>query len=140
MGLMLDSSILIAAERRRFDLPAFSTAHAEHDLFIAAITASELLHGVERADTKARRSEKGSFAESILQRIPVIDFDLATARRHAALWASLEKRGQIIGPHDLEIAATALTGGHSLATLNRAEFRRVTGLKLVDVTSFEIAR
>lgn len=137
---MLDSSIPIAHERRRFDLPGLFHAHPDDAFFIAAITASELLHGVERADTKARRAGRSRFVEDILLRLAIIDFDLAIARRHAALWANLEKRGQIIGTHDLLIAATAIESGHSVATLNQKEFSRVPGLALVDVSPFVLAR
>lgn len=140
MGLMLDSSIPIAHERRRFNLTGLFHAHPDETFFIAAITASELLHGVERANTKTRRAERSQFVEDMLVRLAVIDFDLTIARRHAALWANLEKRGQIIGAHDLQIAATAMESGHSVATLNEKDFRHVPGLALVDVTPFVLRR
>jgi tRNA(fMet)-specific endonuclease VapC len=139
MGLILDSSVLIAAEREKFDLTAFFHANASETFFIAAITASELLHGVERANTAARRQKRARFVEDVLARIPVLDFDLTISRRHAAVWARLEKAGKMIGPHDLLIAATALEGGHTVATLNRDEFRRVPGLSLANVKAFVIA-
>lgn len=63
-------------------------------------------------------------------------FDLAEARCHARLWAELEARGVMIGPHDLQIAATGLAAGHEIATLNVQEFQRVPSLRLVDVTTF----
>jgi tRNA(fMet)-specific endonuclease VapC len=58
MGLIADTTILIAAEKGRFDLPAFFEAMDGEPVRIAAITASELLHGVERADTPARRAKR----------------------------------------------------------------------------------
>jgi len=100
--------------------------------FIAAITAAELLHGVERAQPTARKKERSRFVEAVLAEIEAIDFDVSVARRHAVLWAALEKSGQVIGPYDLLIAATALQYEHSLVTLNAAEFRRVPGLHLID--------
>lgn len=133
---MLDSSVLIAHEKRRFDLPGFFSSNPNEVFFIAAITASELLHGVERANTRSLREGRSKFVEDILVRMAILDFDLAIARRHAALWANLEKRGQIIGAHDLQIAATAMESGHSVATLNEKDFRRVPNLALVDVTPF----
>ena len=139
MGLIFDSSLLIAGERGRFDLAAFFQSNASEVFFMAAITASELLHGVERANTTARRQKRARFVEDLLTHIPVLDFDLTIARRHATLWARLEKAGKIIGPHDLLIAATALEGGHSVATLNHEEFRRVPGLPLANVKAFVIA-
>ena len=55
MGLILDSSVLIAAERKRFDMDAFIEAEAPTDaVFISTITASELLHGVHRAIPERR--------------------------------------------------------------------------------------
>lgn len=136
MGVILDSSILIAAERGRFDLPRFFLAHSETEFFISSITASELLHGVERANTVDRRLKRSRFVEDILREIPVIEFNTSVAREHARLWARLEARGQAIGAHDMLIAATALHGKHWLATLNRDEFAQVEGLQLSEVASF----
>jgi tRNA(fMet)-specific endonuclease VapC len=56
MGLILDTSILIADERGRFDMPSFLRHFPSPKPIIAAITASELLHGVERARDPARRA------------------------------------------------------------------------------------
>jgi tRNA(fMet)-specific endonuclease VapC len=56
MGVILDSSILIAFERRRFDLERFLADHSAPAL--AAITAAELLIGVERADTAEGRARR----------------------------------------------------------------------------------
>ena len=133
------SSVLIAAERKRIDLPRLFAAHSRETFFIAAITAAELLHGVERAQPVSRRNERSAFVEAVLFRIPTIDFDLGVARRHAAIWAVLEKQGQMIGAHDLLIAATALRHDHAVVTLNRAEFGRVSGLRSMDPAAFLVA-
>jgi predicted nucleic acid-binding protein len=93
---------------------------------------------VERADSKVRREARSRYVEDVLHRIPVIDFDLSAARRHAALWAKLERAGKMIGPHDLLIAATAIAGKHAVATLNREEFSRVPGLALADLRTYMI--
>ena len=58
MGLILDSSLLIADERGKFDLPGFLRQFSGRQPMIAAITASELLHGVERAQDAARKGKK----------------------------------------------------------------------------------
>ncbi|GDY19833.1 hypothetical protein LBMAG56_11780 [Verrucomicrobiota bacterium] len=50
MGIILDSSVLIAAERGRLDLPKLLAAHPSDPFLIAAITASELLHGCAQRD------------------------------------------------------------------------------------------
>lgn len=139
MGIICDTSLLIAAEKKRFDLASFFLAHPDEEFWVATVTASELLHGVERATDAKRRTERKNFVEGVLKQLAVAPFQLDEARQHARLWALLESKGTMIGPHDLLIAATALSLGHPLATLNQNEFRRVPGLKLVEVNTFVIA-
>jgi len=136
MGLILDTSILIADEKGKFEMTDFFRQFADPRFFITAITASELLHGVARARDDARRAFRQHHVEQILSNMKVLDFNLAQARLHARLWADLEMRGQMIGTHDLQIAAAALACGHDLATLNLREFQRVTGLRVVDASPF----
>lgn len=136
MGLILDTSILIADERGKFDMAGFLGQFADTQPIIAAITASELLHGVERAQDPNRKFRRERHVEQILASIVVQPFDLAHARHHARIWADLETRGQMIGPHDLQVAAAALALGYKVATLNVNEFRRVTGLIVEDASSF----
>jgi tRNA(fMet)-specific endonuclease VapC len=137
MGLILDTSVLIAAEKQQFDLPRFFEDHPDEPFFVAAITVSELLHGVERAPAGLRRNQRSSFVEGVLTELGIIDFDTAVARRHAAVWAALEKNGRMIGAHDLLIAATARHYHHGLVTLNTTEFKQVHGLLLVETAPYE---
>jgi len=117
-------------------MPGFLRQFPSAQPIIAAITASELLHGVERAPNAARRARRQQHVEQILASVFVQAFDLAQARYHARLWADLEARGMVIGPHDLQIAAAGLALGHDVATLNVCEFQRVAGLRMVDATPF----
>src|SRR5580704_13907901 len=105
MGLVLDSSILIADERGKFDLIGFLRQFPSSQPVIAAVTASELLHGVERAVDLGRKARRQQHVERILASVFVQSFDLAQARYHARIWADLESRGAMIGAHDLLIAA-----------------------------------
>jgi tRNA(fMet)-specific endonuclease VapC len=125
VGTVLDTSVLIEAERARLglDLPP------DEEVAIAAITASELLHGVYRAD-RARRTQRAAFVELVLRTLDTLPVDLATARVHARLWSDLAQEGITMGAHDLLIAATALARGWTLATLNAREFARIPGLRL----------
>jgi len=140
MGVILDSSVLIAAERGRFDLVGLLAAHPNEPFFITAITASELLHGCARATDGLIRERRTRFVEGVLQNYSVLPFALGDAREHARVWADLEIKGTLIGERDLLIAAIAKTTGHSLATLNRGEFERVPGLVLLDAARFVVAR
>ncbi len=138
MGLILDSSVLIASERGLFQFDAFAESVGDEEMFIAAITASELLHGVERAATPTIKKMRRQLVEQWLGLFTVLDFDLETARHHAVIWAELAKAGLPIGPHDLQIAATARFHDFALATLNTKEFARVPGLNLAIMAPFAV--
>lgn len=99
---------------------------------IAAITASELLHGVHRAGAE-HRGRREAFVESILLAMPVLDFDLLAARVHARLWADLTMAGTDVGPHDRLVAATAISVGWRVATASIRHFERIPGLEVVEV-------
>lgn len=52
------------------------------------------------------------------------------ARAHAEIWAELENDGNLIGAHDLWIAATALSHGMDVATANARDFGGVLGFNV----------
>lgn len=133
---MLDTSIVVAAERRTLALEPLLASVAEEPVALAAISASELLHGCHRASDPGTRARRFAFVEAFLDLIPVLDFGLVEARRHAELWAGLAREGALIGAHDLMIGATALAHGYTLATLNARDFSRIPGLRLVAVERF----
>lgn len=131
MGALIDSSVLIAAERNKTGLDELLRDHGEEAIAIAAITASELLHGVHRAQKPAQRTRREAFVENILAVVPVVPFDVVTARVHASLWAQLASKGVNIGAHDLLIAATALAIGFDVATHDKRSFPKIPGLTVV---------
>ena len=107
---------------------------ATGEYLIAAIrTASELLHGVYRAKTDEQRLARTADVENILSNVILIPFDLAVARVHAHLDASLRAMGNKVGANDLAIAATALTHGHDVMTKDLRSFPRVPGLSVLAV-------
>ncbi len=131
MGILIDSSVLIAAERQDLDLDALLEEHGDEAVAIAAITASEMLHGVHRLKG-ARRARSEALVERLLARLPVVPFDLAAARVHATLSADLRARGTTpVGTHDLLIAATAVLLDYSIATRDSRSFPRIPGVSVL---------
>ena len=129
MGSLIDTSVLIAAERGLLDLDHVLETAPDESLAIAAITASELLHGVHRlSGVKRVRAER--FVEAILLTLPVVPFDLDAARVHAVLSAELAQKGTPVGAHDLLIAATAVSLGYGVATRDLRSFPKIRGLDL----------
>ncbi len=131
MGPLIDSSVLIAAERGTLDLREKLAPEPDEPVALAAISASELLHGVHRATSAGQRTRRQAFVEQHLSAIPVFPFDLVAARLHAELWARLAAKGTQIGAHDLLIAATALAAGYRVATRDERSFPRIPGLETV---------
>ena len=50
----------------------------------------------------------------------------------AEIRRALERKGEMIGPHDLQIAAVALRHNLTLVTHNTREFSRIAALRLED--------
>lgn len=126
MGLVIDTDVWVLAEKSGGKLDLGRWAHYG-GAYMSAITASELLVGVERANTAQRRAQRGAFVENLLSSIPVLDFTLPVVRSHARMVAALPKN-VTAGAHDALIAATAIHHGYALLTRNVADFRIFAGL------------
>ena len=131
MAALVDSSVLIAGERGDLDLGRFVEQHGKTDLALAAISASELLHGLHRLRASARKIRAEAWVEAILAELPVLPFDLACARAHARLGAEMARKGITIGAHDLMIGASALARGYSVLTKDRRSFPRIPDLEVI---------
>jgi tRNA(fMet)-specific endonuclease VapC len=144
MGTLLDTTVFIDLERAVRSLPPGSAmaevsrrlenqVGPDEEVGIAAITASELLHGVHRAAPEYR-VRREAFVEAVLAAFPALPFGLLTARAHARIWAELAAAGQDIGAHDRLVAATAMTAGWRVGTANLRHFDRIAGLDILAVT------
>ena len=115
MGVILDTSVLVEAERRRFEIDRFTENREEEAFGLSFISVAELLHGVQRADSKSRRLKRSAYVEKIIELFSIYAFETSVARIYAELWSDLSKRGIQIGAHDLIIGSTALALGFSVA-------------------------
>lgn len=127
-GWLIDTSVLVDAERGG---GALGRVPEDEEHSISVITVSELLHGVHRAVDGARRTQRQAFVEHVLSELETIPATSEVARIHAEIWAQLEASGEVIGTHDLWIAATAMAHGMRIATSNAQEFERVPGLSVL---------
>jgi tRNA(fMet)-specific endonuclease VapC len=130
MGVILDTCVLIAAEKQKIN---FSKITSYEEAFITAITASELLVGVRMADNELRRNKRSAFVEHILSSFTILPFSIEAARIHSEIHASLLKKGEVIGAYDMIIAAIAVSQGYSLITGNYREFTRVASLNVINI-------
>jgi tRNA(fMet)-specific endonuclease VapC len=143
VGTLLDTTVFIEFERATRGAPAEHAMQtvsrrleehlgSEDEVAIASITASELLHGVHRANEQ-NRAQREAFVEAVLAAFPSLPFDLLAARAHARLWAGLTSTGADVGAHDRIVAATAISIGWRIASANTRHFERIPGLKVTPV-------
>lgn len=137
MGLILDSSVLITAERQgknaRQVLTAMLKDLGEVEVGVSVITLIELAHGAARADTPDRRSRRETFIQELLTAMPVYPVTVSIALRTGRLDGENQIRGLRIPLADLLIGVTALELGYSVHTANLRHFNRVPGLSIVKV-------
>ena len=130
MGLMVDTNVFIRFEKsgKAVDWSAWEPSER---VYVSVVTVSELLMGVRRANTEERGQRRSAFVEAVISGVSVLDFTIGCARVHAEIYAELAQKGQMIGAHDLMIAATARHHNFSILTDNVDEFSRVPGLHVI---------
>ena len=84
MGLILDSSILVAAERKglsvREILEQFKSGHGETEIGLSVVTIAELTHGAFRAQVEARKLRRLAFIDRLCRDIPIYSITVEIAR------------------------------------------------------------
>jgi len=125
--LILDSEVLIATERAGKHLNG--VIDDDDDVAIAAISAAELLTGVNLADA-AHRDKRTAFVRSVLDTIPIEDYDLSVARAHADLLAHVRRAGRPRGAHDLIIAATAIATDRIVVSADSKAYGDLPGVSV----------
>ena len=128
MGIVIDTDVWVLAEKaaNKLNLDRWTQFGGA---YMSAITASELLVGVERANTPQRKAQRGAFVEYLLASVPILEFSAPVARTHARMLAALPN-GKTATAHDALIAATALHHGHALLTRNVPDFVIFAGLNV----------
>ena len=135
MGLILDSTVLVAAECRgqnaRQMLTAVADSVSDTEIAISVVTLIELAHGAARADTVERKTARHGFIWELLTAVPVHTVTASIALRAGQIDGEKQARGVQVPLADLLIGVTALELGYSVATVNVRHFAMVPGLSVV---------
>jgi tRNA(fMet)-specific endonuclease VapC len=126
MLYLLDTSVCVSLLRGRATevrLPEVS------ECALSVITVAELEVGVRRATRPAAQRKA---VQALVGLFDVLPWDLDTTSHYGDIRVDLEKRGVVIGPLDLLIAAHARRLGATIITANAREFRRVVGLPCLE--------
>ena len=137
MGLVLDSSTLIAAEREKRPvselLTSLESEHSEEEFLLSSITVMELEHGWHRAKTSETASRRRRYLDEVFAVIPVEPFTREMAVLAAKIDADMKKVGTVVATADLLIGVTALHYGYAIGTRNLRHFQMIPGLQVLSL-------
>jgi tRNA(fMet)-specific endonuclease VapC len=127
MRYLLDTNILIAMSKNRPGLLNRLEKYSASAILLSSVVVAEIEYGIAKS---ARQEHNRRVFNTLLDGFQLVPFDAAAARLYGPIRAELERRGQLIGPYDLMIAAHAQALGAVLVTDNTSEFSRVEGLTI----------
>jgi len=135
MGLILDSSVVIAAERRG-DTPfqffkLIASATGNQPLAISAGALTEIVHALYRAPTLEIRTRREAFIQDLLTDLQVAPYTRSTAFLAGKVDGEQRALGVTIPSMDLLIGATALELGYAVVTGNPRHFHLIPGLNVI---------
>jgi predicted nucleic acid-binding protein len=129
MGLILDSSVLVAAERQgknaRQLLSTISAKTSETEIGIS------VAHGAVRADTPERKAKRRQFIQELQTALPIYLVTATLAVRAGEIDGENQARGVRLPLSDLLIGVTAVGLSYSVATANVRHFQMIPGLTVV---------
>lgn len=137
MGLILDSSVIIAAERRG-DTPAqlvqqVIAAAGNQEAGLSAVGFTELVHGIYRANTTQAKARRRAFVDELRAGLTIYAYTVETAALAGQIDGEQTARGIIIPFADLLIGATALSLGFSVLTTNLRHFKLIPSLTVMTI-------
>lgn len=132
MGLLLDSSVLVFAERQELPvsvlLDRLQKQHGVTEIVLSAISVVELEHGIYRAQSLQQAAKRSGYLETVFAAIPAEAFTRDMGHVVAQVDAEARRQGLVIPFADLLIGGTALYFGYGLVTRNERHFRMIPNL------------
>jgi predicted nucleic acid-binding protein len=135
LGLVLDSSTVIAAERRKESITDFIEsilhAHGPLDLSLSPVSVAELVHGIFRARTPVASQRRRLYIEELVSLVPVHPVTRQTGWLVGQIQGQEAARGNVLPFNDLMIAAAAIEQGYAVLTGNVRHFQMIPGLQVI---------
>lgn len=139
MGLIVDPSVLVTAERRGRSvgeiLGQLRDTCGEQQIGLSVVTIVELSHGIPRAKLESQRQRRQAFVDELVADVPVYPLTTEIARLAGTIAGEQREKGVAIPFEDLLIGATALHRGFGVATENRRHFALIPDLSVEQIGS-----
>lgn len=125
---LLDTNICIyAINNRPVSVRPRLLQHDPETMAVSSICVAELEYGAAKSKQPERN---GKALKVFCSNFTTLPFDDRDAEVFGHIRADLERRGCLIGPYDMQIAAQALVRHLVLVTNNVREFERISGLQI----------
>jgi predicted nucleic acid-binding protein len=135
LGLVLDSSVLVAAERQKLTTPEairrVRETVGDASIVVCPVTIAELAHGIYRANTPERSRMRRQFLDELKANAPIHPITETTGEIIARIGAEQASKGIVVPLADLMIGACALELGYAVGTHNVRDFSRIPGLTVI---------
>lgn len=135
MGIILDSSVVIAAERRGHTVEQFIehvvSLSGDQEAALSSIGLTELVHGIYRAHDPETRARRELFIHELIADLTVYPYTADVALLAGKVGGAQQASGTSIPFSDLLIGATALSLGFSVLTLNQRHFKLIPRLQVI---------
>jgi predicted nucleic acid-binding protein len=135
VGLILDSGVVIAAERRGLGdlefLEQLKTIYGDTAIGLSVVTIAELTHGAYRAVDDVRKMRRLAFIDRLCQELVIYPITVEIARIVGRIEGEQAAIGFTLSFEDLAIGVTAAQLGYGIVTLNEKHFKMVPGLRIV---------
>jgi len=136
LGVILDSSLAIEAERQKLNVSQFLLRTIQkighRQVALSSITIAKLAHGIHRANTLERRERRRTFLDELEAALPVYPITDLTAELVGKVGGESSAKGVNIPIDDILIGACALERGYAIATRNIRHFREIPRLSIID--------
>ena len=135
LGIVLDSSAVIAAERKKLEVADFIDeilqAYGPVDLSLSPVTVAELVHGIFRAKTPDASARREAYIEELIALIPVHPITTRTGWLARQIEGQEAAKGNVLPFSDLLIAVGAIEQGYAVLTGNIRHFNKVPGVTVL---------
>ena len=135
LRVVLDSSVVITAERKSLSVPqlveAIKTAYGEIELSLSPVTVAELVHGIYRARTPKVGQRRRQYIEELVNLVPLHPVTLQTGYLVGQIEGQEAAKGNVLPFNDLLIAAAAIEQGYAVLTENLRHFEKVPGVRVL---------
>lgn len=135
MGIIIDSTVVVASERKHESLPdlfrRIRAVAGDQEIALSAVGYGELVHGLYREVSPDRRVVRRKLLDDLRASMVVYPYTEETAELAGRIDGEQKSAGINIPFSDLLIGATALSLHFALLTANVRHFNLIPGLHVI---------